>query len=156
VLLPLPEPVLVPLLAPVLDPLLEPVLVVLLPPLLGATVGPLLEPVLELEPELEPELALLPLPVLGLLVDPAVVDVPLEEEPFPVVVDEDEDADDVAAAPVKTDLEPEGQVKLNRGVVLNLPPTIPKLGSGVVGSASWRVYHQVLVLPNRAHPTSSQ
>jgi hypothetical protein len=119
---------------------------------------PLLEPVLELEPELEPELALLPLPVLGLLVDPAVVDVPLEEEPFPVVVDEDEDedADEVAAAPVKTDLEPEGQVKLNKGVVLNWPLTRPKLGSGVVGSASWRVYHQVLVLPNKAHPTSSQ
>jgi len=48
------------------------------------------------------------------------------------------------------------------GCVLNvlslvLLPTRPKLGSGVVGAASWRTYHQVLTLPNAdAHPTSSQ
>lgn len=36
-------------------------------------------------------------------------------------------------------------------------PTTPKLGEGVVGAASWSVYHQVLVLPNRvSQPTSSQ
>lgn len=33
---------------------------------------------------------------------------------------------------------------------------IPKLGLGVVGLVSWRVYHQVLVLPKSGHPTSSQ
>lgn len=36
-------------------------------------------------------------------------------------------------------------------------PTTPKLGEGVSGEASWSVYHQVLVLPNRvSQPTSSQ
>jgi hypothetical protein len=52
--------------------------------------------------------------------------------------------------------------RLYSGVVLNveslvLLPTRPKLGSGVVGAASWRTYHQVLTLPKAdAHPTSSQ
>jgi hypothetical protein len=52
--------------------------------------------------------------------------------------------------------------RLYRGVVLNveslvLLPTRPKLGSGTVGAASWRTYHQVLTLPKAdAHPTSSQ
>lgn len=35
-------------------------------------------------------------------------------------------------------------------------PTIPKLGLGVVGVASCKVYHQVLTFPNRGQPTSSQ
>jgi hypothetical protein len=52
--------------------------------------------------------------------------------------------------------------RLYSGVVLNveslvLLPTRPKLGSGAVGAASWRTYHQVLTLPKAdAHPTSSQ
>ena len=52
--------------------------------------------------------------------------------------------------------------RLYSGVVLNveslvLLPTRPKLGSGAVGAASWRTYHQVLTLPKaEAHPTSSQ
>jgi hypothetical protein len=40
---------------------------------------------------------------------------------------------------------------------LVLLPRRPKLGTGVVGAASWRTYHQVLTLPNAdAHPISSQ
>jgi len=52
--------------------------------------------------------------------------------------------------------------RLYSGVVLIveslvLLPTRPKLGSGAVGAASWRTYHQVLTLPKaEAHPTSSQ
>lgn len=42
------------------------------------------------------------------------------------------------------------------GVVLNGFPTMPKLGFGVEGDASWSVYHQTLVLPNRGQPTWSQ
>jgi len=37
-----------------------------------------------------------------------------------------------------------------------LPSTIPKLGFGVDGSASWRVNHQVLTLSKRGQPTSCQ
>jgi hypothetical protein len=48
------------------------------------------------------------------------------------------------------------QDRSKRGVVLRVLPTIPKLGLGVTGLASCRMYHQVLVLPNRGHPTSSQ
>jgi len=40
---------------------------------------------------------------------------------------------------------------------LVLVPRRPKLGTGVVGAASCRTYHQVLTLPKAdAHPTSSQ
>ena len=39
------------------------------------------------------------------------------------------------------------------GVVVRLEPTIPKLGLGVPGAASCSVYHQVLTLPNKEHPT---
>ena len=39
------------------------------------------------------------------------------------------------------------QLKSKRGVVLRVVPTIPKLGFGVVGYASWRVYHHVLIFP---------
>lgn len=42
------------------------------------------------------------------------------------------------------------------GVMDRELPTIPKLGDGVSGAASWRVYHQTLVAPNRGHPASSQ
>jgi len=48
------------------------------------------------------------------------------------------------------------QERSNNGVVLKVEPTIPKLGEGTVGSASWRVNHQVLTLPRRGHATSSQ
>jgi hypothetical protein len=33
------------------------------------------------------------------------------------------------------------QLRSNRGVVESLLPTMPKLGLGVSGAASWRVYH---------------
>jgi len=33
-----------------------------------------------------------------------------------------------------------GQVRLYKGVVLSVEPTIPKLGLGVTGAASWSVY----------------
>lgn len=48
------------------------------------------------------------------------------------------------------------QARLYRGVVDRVLPTMPKLGEGVVGAASWSVYHQTLVVPNRGHPTASQ
>ena len=49
-----------------------------------------------------------------------------------------------------------GQVRLKRGDVLNCVPTMPKLGLGVVGKESRRVYHHTLILPKMLHPTSSQ
>ena len=61
------------------------------------------------------------------------------------VEDEDEDEDALAE-----------QVRSKSGVVLKVAPTIPKLGLGVVGAASWSVYHHVLYLPKMAHPTWSQ
>jgi len=48
------------------------------------------------------------------------------------------------------------QLKSYRGVVVKEEPTIPKLGLGVTGAASWSVYHQILVFPKRGQPTSSQ
>lgn len=48
------------------------------------------------------------------------------------------------------------QERSYRGVVDSLSPTIPKLGEGVSGAASWRVYQKTLVFPNRGQPTSSQ
>ena len=49
-----------------------------------------------------------------------------------------------------------GQVRLYRGVVLRVDPTSPKLGLGVTGAASCRVYQNVLILPNTVHATWSQ
>lgn len=48
------------------------------------------------------------------------------------------------------------QERSNRGVVLRVLPTMPKLGFGVTGAASWRVYHQVLIFPKLGQPTASQ
>lgn len=49
------------------------------------------------------------------------------------------------------------QERSKYGVVLKgLPSTIPKLGLVWTASLSVRVYHQVLVLPKRGHPTASQ
>lgn len=67
----------------------------------------------------------------------------------------------VAVAVLEVELEAEmataGQVKLKRGVVLSSLPTIPKLGLGAVGAASWRMYHQVLTLSKSSpQPTWSQ
>ena len=58
------------------------------------------------------------------------------------VVDELDDADEIA-----------GHCRLYSGVVVKLEPRTPKLGLGVVGAASCSVYHQVLTLPKREHPT---
>lgn len=44
-----------------------------------------------------------------------------------------------------------GHVKSNKGVVDNVVPTKPKLGAGVFGYASCKVYHQVLIFPKMVH-----
>lgn len=44
----------------------------------------------------------------------------------------------------------------NSGVSLKVLPTMPKLGFGVTGAASWRVNQYVLTTPKLAHPTLSQ
>lgn len=54
------------------------------------------------------------------------------------------------------ELEEELQERSYKGVVVKVLPTIPKLGDGVSGAASWRVYHQTFVSSKRGHPTSSQ
>lgn len=46
--------------------------------------------------------------------------------------------------------------KSYRGLLVRVEPMTPKLGLGVVGDESWKVYHQTLVLPNMGQPTSSQ
>lgn len=81
----------------------------------------------------------------------------VKPEALPPITDEAEGpaVEDAAAAAAEEEEEAE-QERSKRGVVLRVLPTIPKLGLGVTGSASWRMYHQVLVLPNRGHPTSSQ
>lgn len=54
-------------------------------------------------------------------------------------------------------VEAAGQLRSYKGVVLNVVPTIPKLGFGVVGYASCRVNQKVLTLPKSLpQPTSSQ
>jgi len=54
-------------------------------------------------------------------------------------------------------LETAAQERSKYGVVVKgLPSTIPKLGLVWTASLSSRVYHQVLVLPKRGHPTASQ
>lgn len=63
-----------------------------------------------------------------------------------------EEAADEAADELDTLL----QDRSYKGVVVKVLPTIPKLGAGVVGAESWRVYHQTLVFPNRGQPASSQ
>ena len=108
------------------------------------------------------------------------------EAPFPAEVDVEDEVEllfvaveDVWLVPepevevvfdpleVEVDDVPEGSVtpaheRLYNGVVLKvaslvLLPRIPKLGFGVVGAASCRTYHQVLILPKAdAHPISSQ
>lgn len=70
------------------------------------------------------------------------------------------DAEDVADAVAEDDDEEDEtseQLKSYKGVVLRVEPTMPNEGFGVVGAASWSVYHQVLTLPNNMlQPTSSQ
>ena len=44
----------------------------------------------------------------------------------------------------------------NRVLSLSLLPTIPKLGFGMTGSASWRVNQYMLIFPKFGHPTASQ
>jgi hypothetical protein len=58
---------------------------------------------------------------------------------------------------VLLELETAAQERSKYGVVVKgLPLTIPKLGLVWTASLSVRVYHQVLVLPKRGHPTASQ
>lgn len=59
------------------------------------------------------------------------------------VAEDDEDADAL-------------QERSKSGVELRVDPTTPKLGEGVSGAASCKVYHQVFVDPKSEHPTSSQ
>lgn len=64
---------------------------------------------------------------------------------------------EVAEAEVLELEETAEQDRSKSGVSLKVLPTIPKLGLGVTGAASWRVNHHVLTLPKRvAHPTASQ
>jgi len=49
-----------------------------------------------------------------------------------------------------------GQVRSYKGVVLSVDPTSPKLGLGVVGAASCKVYQNVLILPSTVQATWSQ
>jgi len=72
----------------------------------------------------------------------AVVAEDLETEVEVEDEEDDEDEDETAE-----------QLRSYRGVVLSDDPTTPKLGAV---PASSRVYHQILVLPNRGQPTSSQ
>jgi len=86
----------------------------------------------------------------------------LEDDPDPDSVDavELEAAAEVEDDPDEAEDEELEETSLQerskRGVVLRVEPTIPRLGEGVVASASWRVNHQVLTLPRRGHATSSQ
>lgn len=86
-----------------------------------------------------------------------------EDEPDPdpdpedaVELDATAEVDDDPDEAEDEELETAEQDRSNNGVVLKVEPTIPKLGEGTVGSASWRVNHQVLTLPRRGHATSSQ
>ena len=104
----------------------------------------------EIEPETEAEIEL--------ETDDALL---WEDEPDPedpVGVELDDGAEVEEDPPDEADDEPETalQERSNNGVVLKVEPTIPKLGEGTVGSASWRVNHQVLTLPRRGHATASQ
>jgi hypothetical protein len=108
--------------------------------------------------------------VVAALVVPVPVPVPVPE-PEPVEVVEPvatalalELALDADALAVDDEDELEGSVTLvhersYNGVVLKVPslvllPTRPKLGTGAVGAASCRTYHQVLILSKAdAHPT---
>lgn len=49
-----------------------------------------------------------------------------------------------------------GQVRSYSGVVVRVEPIRPKLGLGVLGAASCRVYQKVLILPRTEQATSSQ
>jgi len=44
----------------------------------------------------------------------------------------------------------------NRVSLLSVLPTIPKLGFGVTGAASWRVNQYMSIFPKLGHPTASQ
>jgi hypothetical protein len=48
------------------------------------------------------------------------------------------------------------QLKSNNGKDFRSFPIMPKLGFGVSGAASRRVYHHTLTLPNKEQPTSFQ
>jgi hypothetical protein len=104
-----------------------------------------------------------------------------EDKPEPIPGDPDVSATEVVAAVVLaepaeltlvdalwarvvevfTDADETGVTSLqdrsNKGVVVKVLPTSPKLGLGVAGEASWRVNHQVLTLPKSvSQPTVSQ
>lgn len=92
-------------------------------------------------------------PVLTAILDTPLLALPLDEEdPLPEEVGEPDEA--LADGPIFVTLA--GQVRLKSGVVVSFEPMIPKLGLGVVGSESCRVYQNVLRTPKIAHPTSSQ
>ena len=96
-------------------------------------------------------------PGIGVCVDPASLSTKLEVLPLAAelcrvdaTLETDEEADG-------TELEDADDIvehsKLYSGVVDKLDATMPKLGLGVVGAASCKVYHQVLTVPNKEHPT---
>lgn len=85
------------------------------------------------------------------------------EVPETVPVPEPDTVPEAEAVPeADADADEEGeesealQERSYRGVVDKVLPTIPKLGEGVSGAASWRVYQKTLVFPKRGQPTSSQ
>lgn len=100
----------------------------------------------EAEPDVEAEA------VSGVDVDPEAETVS-EPEATPeaeAVLEADTDADEEAA---KSDAL---QERSYRGLVDKVSPTIPKLGEGVTGAASCKVYQKTLVFPNKGQPTWSQ
>ena len=103
-----------------------------------------------------------PLPVAAEL--PTPLPAPLDGESPPPDEATGDEATELAEAPVLVvddgvlELEETAaQERSKYGVVVKgLPATIPKLGLVWTASLSVRVYHQVLVLPKRGHPTASQ
>lgn len=76
-------------------------------------------------------------------------DVPVaaEETTALVAVDEPE---------LEEDEELSGQLRSYSGVLLRVIPTTPKLGLGVSGKASCKVYQNVVICPKTLQPTCSQ
>ncbi|KAL2286237.1 hypothetical protein FJTKL_07038 [Diaporthe vaccinii] len=87
---------------------------------------------------------------------PAPAEIPGDPPSAPLAVAAAEDTP-VAALPPDAVAVPEAAADEEEDDDEAVLPTTPKLGEGVSGEASWSVYHQVLVLPNRvSQPTSSQ
>lgn len=126
---------------------------------------------LEPDPEDEPPLGLEPAPVAVALaeapdpvVSPTPAEIPGEPLSAPVATADAETtvvaetvADPVAEPVAVVDADEDAlQERSKSGAEPKVDPTMPKLGEGVSGAASCKVYHQVLVDPKREHPTSSQ